>query len=83
MQGKRADQSPGSLVACRDRVTSRDGLGKVTDNEGEVCGTPQNALEVGEAAAGAPFPVPDLEVVRNAAQHHARKRWRVHDIQFQ
>jgi hypothetical protein len=55
----------------------------VTDYESEVGGAPQNALEIGEAPAGAPFPVPDLEVVRDAAQHHARNRWRVDDLQFQ
>jgi hypothetical protein len=53
---------------------------KVTDNESKVGWASQNALEVGEASAGAPFPVADLEVAGHASQHHACNRWRVHNL---
>ena len=83
VQGDSADQRPGPLIARRDRVTPRDCPGKVTDDEGEVGRAAQDALEIGEASAGAPFPVSDLEVVRHASQHYARNRGRVHDLQLQ
>lgn len=57
LQGDGADQGPGSLIACCEGVTRGDGPGKLTDNEGEVRWAPENALEVGEATTGAPFPV--------------------------
>ena len=56
-----------------------DGAGEMIDDEGEVGWAAQNALEVGETATGAPFAVPDIEVVGCAPHHDVRDSRRVHE----
>jgi hypothetical protein len=78
-----AGQRPGSLIAPGDRVARRNGPGKLPGDEGEVGRAPQDALEVGEAPPPGPsFPVKDLEVTADAAQHDVRDRGRVHNPQL-
>lgn len=79
-QGNGPGEGLGSLIACRDGMTRGDGPGKLVNNEGEVRWAPENALEISEAATGAPFAVLKLEVVGCAAHHDVRDRWRVHDL---
>ena len=62
-EGEGAGQRPASLIAGSDGVTGRDGTGELIDDEGKVGRTPENALEVGEAApADPPFPIANLVV---------------------
>ena len=81
LQGNATDQGPGSLIACYDGVTCGDGPGKFVNDKGEVRWAPEDALEIGEATTtGAPFPVPELEVVAYAAHYDVHDRWRIDDL---
>jgi len=50
------------------------------DDEGEVRRASQDPFEVGEAAAGVPFAVPEFEVIGHAAQHDVCDPLRIHDL---
>ena len=49
------------------------------DDEGEIGWAAQSALEIGETATGAPFAVPNIEVLGYTPHHDVRDSRRVHE----